>query len=87
MAEALTWILLVFAAGFIGYFGRYFGKIVVSRFQKDRGPDGKDERPVFREGAGEERPPDGEKLLKKREKDRLKGEKKLSKKASGEEAQ
>lgn len=32
----LTWIGLAFAAGLIGYFGKYFGKIIIARFSKKK---------------------------------------------------
>ena len=33
--EALKWIVLVFLAGFVGYFGKYLGIKIISRFHKD----------------------------------------------------
>jgi hypothetical protein len=83
MSEALKWAFLVFAAGFIGFFGKYLGKIIMTRFHKDNGPEGADAHPPSPEPALSR----DEKQLKKAEKNRLKGEKKLAKKAPGEEKQ
>jgi hypothetical protein len=35
--EGLKWASIVFAAGFIGFFGKYLGKLVIGFFQKDKG--------------------------------------------------
>lgn len=32
----LKWVGLVFAAGFIGYFGKYLSKIIISKFHKQK---------------------------------------------------
>jgi hypothetical protein len=32
--EVLKWAAIVFAAGFIGYFGKYLGRLVVERLHK-----------------------------------------------------
>ena len=32
--EIIKWILIVFIAGFIGYFGRHLGKILIAKFGK-----------------------------------------------------
>jgi hypothetical protein len=32
--DVLKWVGIVFAAGFIGYFGRYLGKIIIARLHK-----------------------------------------------------
>jgi len=34
--EVLKWIGLAFAAGFIGYFGRYLSKIIIERARRKR---------------------------------------------------
>lgn len=34
--EILTWIAIVFIAGFIGYFGRHLSKIIISFFSKEK---------------------------------------------------
>jgi hypothetical protein len=36
--EILKWVLIVFVAGFIGYFGKHLGKIIISKFNKKKGP-------------------------------------------------
>ena len=36
--EALKWTALVFLAGFVGYFGKYIGIKIISRFHKDEAP-------------------------------------------------
>jgi hypothetical protein len=36
LTDALKWVAIVFAAGFIGYFGRHLGKIVITRFHTGR---------------------------------------------------
>jgi hypothetical protein len=35
--EILKWVGLVFLAGFIGYFGKHLGRIIISRFGKKNG--------------------------------------------------
>ena len=35
MAEILKWVGIVFAAGFIGYFGRYLAKWIIAKGRKD----------------------------------------------------
>ena len=35
-AEILKWVALVFLAGFIGFFGKFLGKVVISLFQRKR---------------------------------------------------
>ncbi|MFH1308052.1 MAG: hypothetical protein ABIH72_04325 [archaeon] len=32
--EVLKWILIVFIAGFIGYFGKYLSKIIIAKIHK-----------------------------------------------------
>lgn len=34
--DILKWVALVFLAGFIGFFGKYLGKLVISLFQRKR---------------------------------------------------
>jgi hypothetical protein len=34
--EVLKWIGIVFAAGFIGYFGRYLSMMIIDRIQKKK---------------------------------------------------
>jgi hypothetical protein len=31
LMDVLTWVAVVFAAGFIGYFGRYLGKLIIEK--------------------------------------------------------
>lgn len=37
--EILKWVGIVFAAGFIGYFGRYLSMLIVTRFHKKKPDD------------------------------------------------
>jgi len=32
--EVVKWVLIVFVAGFIGYFGRHFAKLIIEKFRK-----------------------------------------------------
>jgi hypothetical protein len=83
MSNALVWGFLAFAAGFIGFFGRYLGKAVISRLHRGKGPGGKGAStpsPVIPEPPARAPAFPDEKLLKKEEKVRLKTEKKLAKK-------
>lgn len=85
IAEILTWAALVFAAGFIGFFGKYLGRLILDRFRRKKSSGGQEAAPrapvpqaspaPFREG----------KLARKIEKNRLKAEKKQAKKGSEEE--
>lgn len=34
--DVLKWIAIVFAAGFIGYFGKYLAKILIGRLHKSK---------------------------------------------------
>lgn len=34
LMDVLTWVAVVFAAGFIGYFGRYLGKLIIQKIHK-----------------------------------------------------
>ncbi len=34
---AIKWTLIVFLAGFIGYFGKYLGKILITKLHEKRG--------------------------------------------------
>lgn len=36
MSEAAKWIALVFVAGFIGFFGKYLARTILSTFQKKK---------------------------------------------------
>jgi len=33
---AIKWTLIVFLAGFIGYFGKYLGKILIAKFHEGK---------------------------------------------------
>jgi hypothetical protein len=84
--EALKWIALVFMAGFVGYFGKYLGIKVSSRFHKDEGAKAQEPdkiQTVALSGQNGDKPPasgkEDEKLRKKQDKERLKQAKKLNK--------
>ena len=34
--EIIKWVLIVFVAGFIGYFGKYLSKIIIAKFGKKK---------------------------------------------------
>ena len=36
LLTAIKWALIVFIAGFIGYFGKYLGKILIARFHRKK---------------------------------------------------
>lgn len=74
--EAMKWVLLVFAAGFIGFFGKHLGKMVISAFQKKH-PDGQESK-NFHEPASVQEKDRGAKLAKKVLKSRIKEQKKKS---------
>ncbi|HOS96155.1 MAG TPA: hypothetical protein PLU54_00740 [Deltaproteobacteria bacterium] len=80
-ADILKWVALVFLAGFIGFFGKYLGRVVLSLFQKmprqepDRSPGGPDGGPAAQIQALR----DEEKLRKKASKNAVKERKKLGK--------
>ena len=75
--EALKWVGIVFIAGFIGYFGRYLGMVIIERLHKK-----KKEQPSIIESpekisTGKENVPEKEAL--KVEKKRLKAAHKAGK--------
>jgi len=75
------WVFLVFLAGFIGYFGKYLGQRLISRFSKKKAH--KDELlPTDKRKAAIPPPMSNEKTLQKIEKKRLKQQQKASKKKS-----
>jgi len=77
-AEAMKWVLLVFAAGFIGFFGKHLGKSVISAFQK-KGPEVQVSKETQDHQALPAREKDREaKLAKKMMKARIKEQKKKS---------
>ena len=67
----LKWVAVVFAAGFVGYFGKYLSKLLIERFRRKKA-----------EGISTPQPIDAEtsKYDYKSEKKRLKLEKKKLKK-------
>jgi hypothetical protein len=81
ISEALKWALIVFAAGFIGFFGKYLGKIILTLFHKGNEPDGKPEAPA----SPAPLPGPDAKAMKKENKSRLKEQKKQDKKGLGNE--
>jgi len=76
--EVLKWVGIVFAAGFIGYFGRYLGVLIIEKIRKKK-PEPGGAAEVSRETAVSSI--DLEKERVKLEKKRLKLEKKKTKKA------
>ncbi len=74
--DVLKWVAVVFAAGFIGYFGRYLGKLLIQKFHRS-----KPEKTPTPQLMGKEANDYDYKLEKKR----LKLEKKRSKKAGDSE--
>ena len=67
LVDVLKWVAIAFAAGFIGYFGRYLGKIIIARLHK-RENEGPPMAQPAKESASE--------LNREIEKDKLKLEKK-----------
>lgn len=65
--ETLKWIALVFAAGLVGYFGKYLAKVIIFRFSR-------------RKKAEMIRTVNKEELDHKLEKKKLKSEQKIEKK-------
>jgi len=74
----LKWIGIVFASGFIGYFGRHLSTIIINRLRRDK----KEGQPVKAPHAvnGESNAVELEKARLKLEKKRLKMEEKERKK-------
>ena len=68
----LKWVGLAFVAGLIGYFGKFLGQRIISRFSKNK------EKTKINESPPTQSLP-GEKLDYKLEKKRLKLEKKIKK--------
>jgi hypothetical protein len=61
-AEVIQWSALVFAAGFIGFFGKFFGRTVLSFFQKKKEADSEAlEPPARAPSSGEGLPSSPEK--------------------------
>jgi hypothetical protein len=74
--DVLKWVALVFAAGFIGYFGRYLGKLLIQKFHRSKPEETPTPQPIEK-GASD--------YDYKLEKKRLKLEKKRSKKTGDSE--
>ncbi|HOX00700.1 MAG TPA: hypothetical protein PK545_08740 [Deltaproteobacteria bacterium] len=87
IAEVLTWAALVFAAGFIGFFGKYLGRLILDRFHRGKSPGVQGAAPRAPVPQAPTAPSQEGKLSKKAEKNRLKAEKKQAKKGSKEEGQ
>ena len=90
--EVLKWIIIVFLAGFIGYFGRHLSKKVIEGFRSDTAKDQPaGEISELKQAPPKEEPTSGQvfysektdeerlKDKKKQEKNRLKLEKKARK--------
>lgn len=78
--EAIKWASVVFAAGFIGFFGKFLGKIVMARLHRGKGIEGGGQAPAPRIPPGGQTLSPEDKLRKKQAKNRLKRQKKLAKK-------
>jgi hypothetical protein len=74
--DVLKWAAIVFAAGFIGYFGKYLGKLLIARLHRGK-PEGTPPPPPMGKGTSD--------YDHKIEKKRLKLEKKRVKKARDSE--
>jgi len=37
LLNILKWVGIVFAAGFVGYFGRYFSKVIIAKLSRRKG--------------------------------------------------
>jgi hypothetical protein len=72
--DVLKWVVLVFVAGFIGYFGKYLAKFLIGRVQKRKA----ERFPVVQPAEDKKSTSDY-----KREKKRLKIEIKRQKKTGG----
>jgi hypothetical protein len=75
--EMLKWTFIVFAAGFIGFFGKYLGKLVISSFQKNKGMDQMTDNQ--QKTAQEAEKEQEQKIIKKTMKTQIKALKKKSK--------
>lgn len=83
--EVLKWVGIVFAAGFVGYFGRYLSQVLIARMRKGKGgadTTDADQKPQAGEGMTQDRmAADLEKKRLKLEKKKAKGASKRDKKA------
>lgn len=80
-ADIMKWAALVFLAGFIGFFGKYLGRVVLSLFQKKPGQEPESSTGVPDGGSAAQAQVlrDEEKLRKKAVKNAVKEKKKLGK--------
>jgi hypothetical protein len=69
--DVLKWVAIVFAAGFIGYFGKYLAKFLIGRFHKRKA-----ERSPIAQPADDKKSTFDYKREKKRLKIATKGQKK-----------
>ena len=76
--EILKWVGVVFAAGFIGYFGRYLSMLIIDRVHRKKAETAPVEEDTKKTGGSEADESSENKL--KLEKKRLKLEKKKMKK-------
>lgn len=81
--DAVIWAIVIFIAGFIGYFGKYLSKLVLRKIHKG-GPENKPKEGASTKEAPEKKSKeeleyDLEKKRLKLEKKRLKAEKKRAK--------
>lgn len=76
LPETLKWAILVFAAGFFGFFGKYLGRVVLSLFHREKDAAA----PSPGRPAPERKPSSGQvqevKILKKAAKAHAKAQKK-----------
>jgi len=87
-SDILKWVGLVFAAGFIGYFGRYVGMLIIERLRRRRAGQISTAEPA-KEPASEISAPQDNKAGKdklKLEKKRLKLEEKKTKKDQNDQS-
>jgi hypothetical protein len=78
LADAMKWIVLVFAAGFIGFFGKHLGRAVISLFHRDKASTPPE--PIQQGSSPAAGPFENElKIIKKAMKAKAKAEKKLGK--------
>jgi hypothetical protein len=52
--ESLKWIALVFAAGFVGFFGKFLGKILISFFHRGESASSGEIKPQKEHQGGEQ---------------------------------
>jgi len=78
LLSILKWVLIVFAAGFVGYFGRHLSKIIIGLFSKES--KSKTKREMKDEDYEEKLEKKKSKNKYKLEKKRLKNEQKKAKK-------